>query len=76
MVCWWVYWNRDYPAGVRNIPREEWIDLDEAGIFVETANRLSGKTIIGVRAREEGPYNHSEKFTLTMAISGGLDGMR
>ena len=26
--------------------------------------------------REEGPYNHSEKFTLTMAISGDANGER
>ena len=72
----WVYWNYNYPAGIRNIPRNQWIDIDEAGVFVETANRKSGKAVIGVRVREEGPYNHSEKFTLTMAISGGLDGRR
>ena len=72
----WVYWNCDYPEGIRNIPKRDWIDLDEAGIFVETANRSTGKAFIGVRVREEGPYNHSEKWTLTMAISGDEDGDR
>ena len=72
----WVYWNCDYPAGIRNIPTTDWIDLDEAGVFVETANRSSGKAYINVRVREEGPYNHSEKWTLTMAISGDEDGDR
>ena len=66
--------NSNYPAGIANIPKEDWIDFDEAGIFVETSNRSSGKCEIGVRVREEGPYNHSEKYTLTMAISGGQDG--
>jgi hypothetical protein len=71
-----VYWNHDYPAGVRNIPKRNWIDIDEAGIFVETANCKRGKTYIGVRVREEGPYNHSEKFTITMGISGDPNGDR
>jgi hypothetical protein len=43
---------------------------------VETANRKSGKAVIGIRVQEGGPYNHSKKFTLTIAISGGLDGRR
>ena len=72
----YVYWNSDYPAGIRNIPRRDWIDLDEAGIFVETANRKTGKAYIGIRVREEGPYNHSEKWNLTMAICGDEDGDR
>ena len=71
-----MYWNCDYPAGIRNIPKRDWIDLDEAGVFVETANRKSGKAYFGFRVREEGPYNHSEKWTITMAISGDLDGDR
>ena len=42
--------------------------------FMETANQRNGKVYIGVRVREEGPYNHSEKSTLTLSISGGIDG--
>ena len=48
LVRRWVYWNLDYPAEICNIPKQDWIDLDEAGIFVETANRSSGKAVIGV----------------------------
>ena len=72
----WVYWNRPYPAGIADIPKDDWIDYDKAGIFVETANRKSGKAYIGVRVREEGPYNHSDKYTLTLAISGDIAGER
>ena len=71
-----VYWHSNYPAGIADILWDDVIDFDEAAIFVETANRKSGKSVIGVRVKEEGPYNHSEKYTLTMAISGHRDGER
>ena len=41
----WIYWNCNYPAGIADIPKDDWIDYDEAAIFVETANRKSGKFI-------------------------------
>ena len=31
---------------------------------------------MGTKVREEGPYNHTEKYTLAMAISGDIDGDR
>ena len=37
------YWTRNYPFGMANIHRQDIIDLDEAGIFVETADRKYGK---------------------------------
>ena len=72
----WAYWNLPYPFGIADIPKDDWIDFDEAAIFVETANRKIGKMRIGQRVREEGPYNHTEKFTLTFAISGDVNGER
>ena len=42
---------------------------------MENSNRKLGKTYIGVRVREESPYDHSEKYTLTMAISGNEEGL-
>ena len=71
-----IYWNSEYPAGIVNIHRQDWIDFDEVDIFVETSNRSSVKCVIGIRVREEGPYNHSDKYTLTMAISSEHDGKR
>ena len=59
----YVYWHSLYPAGIADIPKDDWIDFDEAAIFVKSCNRKSGKSFIGVRVREEGPYNHSEKYT-------------
>jgi transposase len=72
----WQFWNMNYPYGIADIAREDLIDLDEAGIFLETCNRGFGKCFIGKTCREEGPYGHSEKWTLTMAISGGPDNSR
>ena len=37
---------------------------------------LPGKAYIGFRVKEEGPYNHSEKYTLTLAILGDPAGER
>lgn len=63
------FWTLPYPLGIANIRREDLIDLDEAGVFVETVNRKYGKTFIGTCCREIGPYGHSTKFTLMMAVS-------
>ena len=71
-----IYWNSNYPAGIADIPARDMIDIDEAGIFLETVARKIGKAFIGSRVREEGPYGHSEKYTLTMAISGDQNGER
>ena len=71
-----IYWNENYPAGVADIPARDIIDIDEAGIFLETAARKIGKISIGSRVREEGPYGHSVKYTLTMAIGGDHIGER
>ena len=58
-----------YPAGIADIPKDDWININEAGVFLETANRKAGKGYIEVMIREEDPHDHSEKYTLTMFIS-------
>lgn len=71
-----LFWTRNYPVGRADINSEDMIDIDEAAIFMETCNRKHGKGYIGCRIREEGPYNHSEKYTITMAIAGSQQGER
>ena len=58
------FWNDPYPFGIQGTSRSTIIDFDEAAIFIENTNRGYGKCYINTRAREEGPYNHSQKFTL------------
>ena len=70
----WGYWNLPCPHGIADIPRNRIIDFDEAGVFVETANRNYGKAHITSRVRQTGNYGHGQKNTLLMAISGGPDG--
>ena len=70
------YWNRNYPFGMANIRRQDIIDLDEAGIFTETADRKYGKCEIGRRVKQAGPYSKSAKLNILMAISGDDDGRR
>ena len=48
---------------------QDLIDLDETGIFLETANRSSGKIYVGVCVNEKGPYSKSEKRAILMTIS-------
>jgi hypothetical protein len=45
----WQFWNTNYPYGIADIARENLIDVDEAGIFLETCNRGMGKSTIGKR---------------------------
>ena len=70
------YWNRNYPFGMANIRRQDIIDLDEAGIFTETADRKYGKCEIGRRVKQAGPYSKSAKINILMAVSGDEDGRR
>lgn len=65
-----IYFLMPYPYGIADILREDMIDLDECGIFLETCNRTSGLAYVGVRVRDEGPYSKSEKWTLLLAVSG------
>jgi hypothetical protein len=52
------------------------IDFDEAAFYLTTANRSSGKAYINCRVREHGPYGHSERYNMLLAVSGGQDGLR
>ena len=64
----WLFWNRPPPVGVLGVPTHVLIDIDECGVFLTTANRRYGKGYVGCRVRSAGPYGHSEKWTLIMAI--------
>eukprot|EP00567_Pseudictyota_dubia_P014059 CAMPEP_0197436338 /NCGR_PEP_ID=MMETSP1175-20131217/3810_1 /TAXON_ID=1003142 /ORGANISM="Triceratium dubium, Strain CCMP147" /LENGTH=382 /DNA_ID=CAMNT_0042965605 /DNA_START=300 /DNA_END=1448 /DNA_ORIENTATION=- len=66
----WNYWNLPYPYGMVGIRRRDIIDLDECGVFLESANRNFGKAAFCRRVREVGPYGHSQKLNIMMAISG------
>ena len=70
----WSFWNAPYPFGIAGTSRSTIIDFDEAAIFIESTNRGYGKCFLSTRAREEGPYNHSQKYTITGAIRGGVQG--
>jgi hypothetical protein len=68
------FWNSPYPYGINGTSRATIIDFDEAAIFLESSNRGYGKALIATLCREEGPYNHSQKYTITAAIRGGANG--
>ena len=72
----WNYWNLPYPFSMADILIEDTIDLDECGIFLQTADRHIGKAAIGCRVREAGPYAKTEKYNLLLAISGSQEARR
>jgi len=65
----WSFWNLPYPFGIANIRTEDMIDIDEAAVFAESANRGEGKCHITLRCRDDGIYGHSTKTNLLLAIS-------
>lgn len=66
----WVFWNLPYPMGIAGIRRRFIIDLDECGIFVDIVNRSRGKAFVGVRVRDFGPYEKSDKLNFICAVCG------
>jgi hypothetical protein len=64
-----MFWTMPFPLGVRGTPRGTLWDMDEAGVFMSTANPHHGKAYAGFRVREPGPYTKSEKWTLILAVN-------
>lgn len=67
----WQFWLMPSPFGIIKLSRCDKIDWDEAAIFVEMTDRGYGKAFVGTECIKVGPYRHSKKFTLTVAIEGG-----
>ena len=59
-----------YPLGIANIRRQDLIDCDQAGIFLETSNRSAGKAHKTVRVVSRGPYSKTQKWNIMMGVSG------
>ena len=70
-----AFWTQPYPLGINDTPRSLLIDLDEARIILDQANRGYAKCFAGYRAREAGHYKGEGRLILC-AISGGEDGLR
>eukprot|EP00536_Pseudo-nitzschia_multiseries_P008717 jgi/Psemu1/21206/gm1.21206_g len=70
------YWTMDYPFGIADICRDDMIDVDEAGIKLEHANKKTGKCSLCGRVRQRGNYGHGGNHTLKMAIAGNQEGRR
>ena len=58
------------PFGIVDVPRSRIIDLDEAVLFVESGNLSKRKAHLTRRLRQVGPYGHSEKQNILVAILG------
>ena len=72
----YMYHQFPTPFGISNIRRVDMIDLDEACLTVEAANRRYGKACVHRRVRQSGNYGHGKAKTLLMAITGDAAGDR
>lgn len=63
-----IFWNLPLPLGIRDVPVESIIDVDEASVAVEKANRVIGKALCGIRVKQIGNYSRGTKITLILAI--------
>lgn len=68
------FWHLPYPFGIADISCELMIDLDEAKIIIEHANRKFGKCTMQRRCRKTGLYGHGKGRILLLAIRA--DGTR
>lgn len=58
------------PFGVKNVPLDTLIDIDESSWTLEKTNRHYGKAYRGIRVKDFGQYHAYEKVTLVLAIGG------
>ena len=65
-----AFWTEPWPYGIADVDPADMIDIDEAGFFLQTANRSYGKAYTDVRVQQPGSYGHNEKWTLIMAVAG------
>lgn len=63
-----LFWTRPPPLGVFGVPVAQLLDMDETAIFITSANRPYGKSFSTFRVRDAGPYGHTEKWTLILAV--------
>jgi len=65
-----MYWEMDYPLGIADVDIADLIDMNEMGLFLESTNRKFGKTLRGLQADGQGPYNRGVKMKFLVAICG------
>ena len=63
------FWSQPIPIGIRGVQLLHLIDIDEAAFFIQTANRIYGKSLSMCRVRDLGSFRGGDKFTLCMTIS-------
>jgi hypothetical protein len=52
-----LFWTRPPPLGVRTIPRQKFIDVDEFGVELNRCNRMRGWTIKSFQICKAGHYS-------------------
>jgi len=62
------FWYMPYPFGIADIDCEHMIDMDEAKILIEHANRKFAKCTLSHRCRKTGLYGHGKGRILILVI--------
>lgn len=65
---WQIFWHLPYPFGIADISCEEMIDINEAKIILQTANRKFGKCTMHRQCRKTGLYGHGKGWILILAL--------
>lgn len=58
------------PVGIRGVPLECLLDLDESGWSMQSSNRTYGKSYKGTRVCDVGQYSRTLHWNLLLAICG------
>jgi hypothetical protein len=70
-----LLWTRPPPLGVRTIPRQEFIEVDEFGVEPNGCNARRGWAIKFLHIRKAGHYSWTQKVTVLIGIEPGDPGL-
>eukprot|EP00957_Ditylum_brightwellii_P010821 820352-Ditylum_brightwellii.AAC.1 len=62
------YWNLPYLHGIPDVVTDDVINLDQCGVYIETANRKFGKTFIGTLLNQEGECKQGKMLNVQLPI--------
>merc|ERR1712012_1141000 len=66
-----IFFYHPQPYGIAGVPRVLFIDFDECGFELQSANRTHGCAIAGIRVRKPGNYTKDTKVTVIMGVEPG-----
>ena len=69
-----LFWTTPFPTGVKSIPIDELVDIDEASLTIEPFKRAYGRSYLGTRVSQQGPFDVTKtNWNCMCAITGRSD---